>query len=140
MEKQQEYHSVCSQQWTQSQSTRKKKNLFPFLSNIILAMRRANDPRKQTDHPHFDSPSHVEKMVPHLFPSVENILPFCRKSFLERKSFDKAFSFSLFSSLFHKITFLHHTFSLHHMYIVRMTHPYDFGSQEMLFFNMREII
>ena len=103
-------------------------------------MWRANDPRKQTDHPHFDNPCHVEKMVPHLFPSVENILPFWRKTFLERKSFDKTFFFSLFSSLFHTITFLQHTFSLHHMHIVRMTHPYDFGRQEMLFFNMREII
>ena len=103
-------------------------------------MWRANDPRKQTDHPHFASPCHVEKMVPHLSPSEENILPFCRESFLERKSFDKTFFFSLFSSLFHTITFLQHTFSLHHMRIVRMTHPYDFGRQEMLFFNMREII
>ena len=67
-------------------------------------------------------------------------IPFCRKTFLERKSFDKTFSFSLFSSLFHTIAFLQHTFSQHHMHIVRMTHPYDFGRQEMLFFNMREII
>ena len=99
-----------------------------------------NAPRKQTDHPHFDNPCHVEKMVPHLSPSEENILPFCRKTFLERKSFGKIFSFPPFSSLFRTITFLQHTFSLHHMHIIRMKHSHDFGRQEMLFFNMREII
>ena len=115
-------------------------NLFPFSSNIILAMWRENAPRKQTDHPHFDSPCHVEKMVHHLSHSEENILPFCRESFLERKSFDKTFFFPLFSSLFHTIAFLQHTFSLHHMRITRMTRSCDFWRQEMLFFELREII
>ena len=61
--------------------------------------------------------------------------PFWRENLLT-----KDFSFSLLSSLFHTITFLQHTFSLHHMRITRMTRSCDFGRQEMLFFNMREII
>ena len=66
-----------------------------------------------------------------------SVLP---KDLFGEKIFWQSIFLSPFSSLFHVIASLQHTFSLHHMHIIRATHSYDFRRQEMLFFNMREII